>query len=118
MAVGNIITPVGANGNIVPAIQLGTVQNLAVAAAAGSSAATANAFGASTTMIMVSVNIGSTATGVRIATGTTPTASATTTWLPGTGVYFFAVQPGWKLAALSNDTNTTNISITEAASWG
>lgn len=116
MPASPIITAVGAQGAPIPVIQLGTSQNVSYNAAGGASTQSA-AFGANTTLVMVSVNV-ATGIGVRIATGTNPTASSTTTLLPASGSWYFCVEPAWKLAVLSNDTNTGTINITEAAAWG
>lgn len=116
MAVGNTITPIGNNGMPLEAFQIGASQNVNYAASGGSSAQS-TALGAATTMILVAVNIG-TGNGVRIAISSNPTADGTTTLLPASGVYRFYVQPGWKVAVLSNDSNTGSVNVTEVVNWG
>lgn len=113
----SVITPVGVNGVPIPAIQLGASQDRTYAASGGASAQS-SAFGATTTLIQVSVHLGATASGVRIAIAANPTAVATGTLLPASGTWFFAVQPTWKIAALSDDANTGTINITEAVDLG
>lgn len=115
-ATGNVVTPVGNNGVPIQAVQLGATQNVAYNAAGGASTSS-TAFGAATTLIAISLNIASTDTGIRIAIAASPTASSTTTWLPTSGVYYFAVMPGWKVAVLSNNATTGSIGVTEAVSW-
>ncbi len=111
----NISTPVGNNGVPIQAIQLGASQNVSYAAAGGTSA-TSSAFGANTRLIQISVNISSTDSGIRIATGSAPIASSTTTLIPASGVYYFAVGGGQKVAVLSDNATTGTINVTEAVS--
>lgn len=113
---GNIVTPTGNNGVPIPAIQLGTSQNLSYNAAGGASAPS-SAFGASTTLIALSVTLAAGQTGIRVQIAAAPVASATTTLIPVTGMYFFAAAPGGKIAVLSDDANTGSVNITEAVSW-
>lgn len=110
-----VITAVGFGGTPVPAILIGTSQNLSYNVAGGASAQS-QAFGDNTTLIEVAAHV--TGSGVRIATGTAPVASATSKLLPGSGTWFFVVAPGWKLAAISDDATTGTINICEAASLG
>lgn len=110
------ITAAGFGGSSVPAIQIGTVQDLAYHATGGANAQSA-AFGANTHVIDVSAHI--TGTGVRIATGVNPdVTTGTHKLLPGSGSFVFVVAPGWKIAAISDDATTGFINITEAASLG
>jgi len=51
--------------------------------------------------------------GVRIAVGDTPTASNTSPLLPVNWIEYIKVTPGQKIAALSNDTVTGTLSVTE-----
>lgn len=112
----SVITAAGLNGSAVPAIQIGTSQDLAYNAAGGANVQSA-AFGDNTTLIEVSAHI--TGSGVRIATGTNPNVTVGThELLPGSGAWFFVVAPGWKIAAISDDATTGFINITEAAAWG
>lgn len=91
----------------------GTVNNVTFAAAGGASAQSA-AFGAQTRSIRICVQGAVTATsGLRIAVGDNPTASATTALLPVNWVEYIKVTPGQKIAALSNDTVTGTLSVTE-----
>lgn len=117
MATGNVVTPVGANGQPIPVIRLGTTQNVAYNAAGGASTQS-TAFGASTTLILIAARIPAANTGVRIAIASSPTATSSTTLIPASGWFYAEVQPGWKLAVLSDDTGTGTINITEAVTWG
>lgn len=111
-----VITAAGFGGSSVPAIQIGTSQDITYNAAGGANVQS-DAFGAQTTLIEVAAHV--TGSGVRIATGTDPDAtSGTHKLLPGSGTWFFVVAPGWKLAAVSDDTATGVLNITEAASLG
>jgi hypothetical protein len=111
-----VITAAGFGGSSVPAIQIGTSQDLAYNAAGGANKQSA-AFGAQTTLIEVAAHV--TGSGVRIATGVNPDAtSGTNKLLPGSGTWFFVVAPGWKLSAVSDDATAGTINITEAASLG
>jgi hypothetical protein len=96
------------------AYRQGAAQNVAYNAAGGASAASA-AFGAETYWIRVSApGVLSATSGVRIKIGDgTPTADATSTLLPVNWVEIIAVTPGQKIAVLSNDTVTGNLSVTE-----
>jgi hypothetical protein len=99
------------------AYRLGATQNVAFAAAGGANAQSA-AFGSQTYWVLVSVvGIYAAGSGVRIAigdsTGGGPVASATSTVIPVNFPFIFAVTPGQKIAVLSNDTTTGNLSVTE-----
>jgi hypothetical protein len=93
----------------------GAAQNVAFAAAGGTSAQS-SAFGSQTYWIRVCVQGALTATsGIRIAVGDNPTASASSPLLPVNWVEYIQVTPGQKIAVLSNDTITGNLSVTELA---
>ncbi len=110
------ITAAGFGGTSIPAIMNGAIQDLAYNAAGGANAQS-TAFGANTTLIEVAAHI--TGTGVRIKTGSNPDAtSGTAKLLPGSGTWFFVVNPGWKLAAISDDGVTGILNITEALEPG
>lgn len=115
-ATGNVVTPVGNNGVPIQAVQLGTSQNVSYNAAGGASTQS-SAFGSSTTLIAVAINVAAADSGIRVAIAASPTASSTTTLLPASGVYYFAVMPAWKIAVLSNNATTGSINVTEAVSW-
>lgn len=89
-------------------------------ASTGQFTTTTNAFGSQTRWIRVCATALATATspgGVRIRVGeaATVTASATSTLLPLNWVEYIKVTPGQRLAAVSNDTVTGSLSITELA---
>jgi hypothetical protein len=89
-------------------------QGLAFAGSAGASAASA-AFASQTRWVMVAA-VGNYAigSGVRIAIGDgTPVASASSTLLPVNFPMIFACTPGQKVAAISNDSSTGSLSVTE-----
>lgn len=96
------------------ALHHGTVQLVAYAAAGGASAPSA-AFGPATYAIRICATGAITATGgIRIAVGDgTPVASAASELLPLNWLEYILVNPGQKIAVLSNDTVTGSLSITE-----
>jgi len=96
------------------AYRQGATQNVAYNAAGGASAASA-AFGPETYWIRVSApGVLSATSGVRIKVGDgTPAADATSTLLPVNWVEVVQVTPGQKIAAISNDSVTGNLSVTE-----
>lgn len=114
------ITPI-VGGFPLPVIQFGAVQDLSYNAAGGASAKSA-AFQPKTDLVLISAHI--TGSGVRIAVGGNPTAGAkgdgASTLLPASGWYYIHVPAGqnWALAAVSDDTNTGYLSLTEAATVG
>jgi hypothetical protein len=89
-------------------------QNVAYNAAGGGSTQS-TAFGSQTYWIRVSAVgvVDSTNNGVRISVGDHPTASATTTLLPLNWIEYIKCTPGQKVAALSNNTATGSLSVTE-----
>jgi hypothetical protein len=91
-----------------------TAQNVAYNAAAGASTQS-SAFGSQTYWIRVSAVgvVDSTNNGVRISVGDNPTASSTTTLLPLNWIEYIKCTPGQKVAALSNNTATGSLSVTE-----
>ncbi len=110
------VTAAGFSGSAIPAVQIGTSQDLAYNAAGGANAQS-NAFGIKTSVIEVAAHI--TGTGVRIAIGLNPDAtSGTNKLLPGSGSWYFVVAPGWKLAAVSDDVTSGTLNITEAVGLG
>lgn len=96
------------------AFRQGASQNVAYASSGGASAAS-SAFGSQTYAIRVSAPGSLSATvGVRIQVGDgTPTATATSPLLPANWVEYIIVTPGQKIAALSNDSVSGNLSVTE-----
>ncbi len=92
----------------------GVVQQITFAAAGGASANSA-AFGTETYAIRVTCAGAITATaGVRIVVGDgTPSATSTSELLPVNWVEYIICSPGQKIAALSNDTITSILSVTE-----
>lgn len=113
------ITAAGFAGTSIPAIQLGTSQDLPYNPEGGQ-ITLSQPFGASTTLIQVAAHIRG--IGVRIAIGDPTTlvsvASQSSTLLPGSGIYAFCVHPGWVLSAVSDDGHQGYINITEAATLG
>jgi hypothetical protein len=92
----------------------GTSQNVSYAVAGGSSAAGA-AFGSQTRYIrIVAVGVlGATNDGVRFQVGSSPVANSTTSLLPLNWVERITVSPGEKIAALSNNSTTGSLNVTE-----
>jgi len=91
----------------------GAAQNVAYAAA-GSASAQSVAFGPQTYWIRVTApGVLSATSGLRILVGDNPTAIATSTLLPVNWVEYIHVTPGQKIAVISNDTVTGNLSVTE-----
>lgn len=113
----SVITAAGFGGSSIPAILIGTVQDLAYNAAGGANAVSA-AFGSNTELIEVAARV--LGGGVRIAVGANPDVSTGGPYklLPGSGSWFFIVHPGWKIAAISDDGNTGIINICEAMGLG
>lgn len=82
--------------------------------AAGGASVQSAAFGSQTYWIRVCAQgVVSATSGVRISVGDSPTADSTTAYLPVNWVEYIKVTPGQKIAALSNDTITGTLSVTE-----
>ena len=62
---------------------------------------------------MTAPGVLSATSGLRILVGDNPTAIATSTLLPVNWVEYIHVTPGQKIAVISNDTVTGNLSVTE-----
>jgi hypothetical protein len=89
-----------------------TSQNVAVATSGGASAQS-TAFGAQTLWVRLAFSSSTTGSGVRYNFGASPTATSTSTLLPANWVEVVKVNPGQKLAALSNDASSQSLNITE-----
>jgi hypothetical protein len=89
-----------------------TSQNVAVATSGGASAQS-TAFGAQTLWVRLAFSSSTTGAGVRYNFGTSPTATSTSTLLPANWVEICKVNPGSKLAVLSNDASAQSLSVTE-----
>jgi hypothetical protein len=100
--------------NTFTAYRSGAAQNVAYATSGGVSAAT-TAFASQTYMIRISSpGVLTSSVGVRYVVGDgTPTATATSSFLPANWVEYVVCTPGQKLAALSNDNISGNLSVTE-----
>jgi hypothetical protein len=93
--------------------RLGAAQNVAFNAAGGASASSA-VFASQTRWILLSVvGVYAIASGVRVQVGDTPTAAATSTLLPVNFPMVVSCNPGQRVAVLSNDATTGNLSVTE-----
>jgi hypothetical protein len=91
----------------------GAPQNVAYNAAGGASVQSTT-FGPQTHWIRVTApGVLSATSGLRIKVGDNPTADATSTLLPVNWVEYIHVTPGQKIAVISNDTVTGNLSVTE-----
>lgn len=99
------LLPKDANGEVIPALKLGTVQTVSISS---SSAATSSAVGADTRVIMVSSDVA-----CNIAIAASPTASASTTYLPAGIVVFLAVEGGSSKVAAHHASNTGTLNVTE-----
>ncbi len=107
-----LVTAASFGGASVPAIQMQRTQDVAYNAAGG---------GAVQSAPFESNLIGIAVKGaVRIWAGVNPDAAnpGTSSLLPGAGTWFVVVAPGWTLSAVSDDTNTGTVNITEAAMMG
>lgn len=114
-----LIAGIAINGFALPVFHLGVTQNITYNASGGASAqstAFQNTGTAVTEAIMISIPANATSGDVRVATGTNPTATGTSALLPAKGVYVFHINPGDKLAVVSNDAGTGAITVTELLS--
>lgn len=94
------------NGNFIDAFQFGTNQEIAASAV---SIAVANAFGGQTKAVRIT-----TLADVRVAFGTAPTATSSSPLIKATDPpEVVAVVPGDKVAAITNASATTTVSVTE-----
>ncbi len=109
------ITAAGLGGSSIPAIMDGISQDVPYNAAGGANSQSL-AFGPKTTLIEIAAHV--TGTGIRIKCGQNPDATTGGKLLPGSGTWFSVVNPGWKIAVVSDDSNTGYINVTEALEAG
>jgi hypothetical protein len=87
-------------------------QTIAVATSGGASAQS-SAFGAQTLWVRLAFSSSTTGSGVRYNFGSNPAATSTSSLLPANWVEVVKINPGSKLACLSNDASTQSLNISE-----